>query len=84
MRNAIKWFGIIALIAVIGFSFGACGGGSDTGSDTSSDNSSDTGGGDTAVTFSGLTANGSATETTTALTRLLARQLPAFPQATLV
>jgi formylglycine-generating enzyme required for sulfatase activity len=29
MKNSTKWFGIIALIAVIGFSFGACGDGSD-------------------------------------------------------
>ena len=31
MKNTIKWFGIIAFIAVIGFSFIACGGDDDDG-----------------------------------------------------
>jgi formylglycine-generating enzyme required for sulfatase activity len=56
MKNAIKWFGFIALIAVIGFSFAACGDGGGGG------------GGDTAVTFSSATADGDASQTTTQLT----------------
>jgi hypothetical protein len=34
MKNTIKWFGVIALVAVIGFSMAACGDGDDDDSST--------------------------------------------------
>jgi len=39
MKNRIKLFGVIALVAVIGFSMAACGGGDSGGNDNGGDNS---------------------------------------------
>jgi fibronectin type 3 domain-containing protein len=58
MNNTIKFLGIIALVAVIGFTMTACDG--LFGDDDEGD--------DTAVTFSSVTANGNIAQTTTQLT----------------
>jgi formylglycine-generating enzyme required for sulfatase activity len=58
-------FGIIALVAIIGFSFAACGDGNDNGG----------GSGGTAVTFSSANANGSASQTSTQLTLVFSQAI---------
>jgi hypothetical protein len=75
MKNTIKFLGIIALAAIIGFSFTACG---DDDDDNSGGNNN---GGGTAVTFSGVTANGSATETTTQLTLTFSAAITGLTEA---
>jgi len=75
MKNVIKLFGLIALAAIIVFSLPACGG--DDGNSNNSgngngngngNNNNGNGSGNIAVTFNSMTANGSATQTTTQLT----------------
>jgi hypothetical protein len=99
MKNFYKFFGVIAIVAVIGFSVIGCSdedddgnnneydsggnnsggnetggnniGGNDSGGNDSGGNNSggnNQGGGDTAVTFSNVTANGSSSQSTTQLT----------------
>ena len=52
MKNFVKWFGIIALVAVIGFSMAACGDGSgDKGGDDGGDDGGGGGGGGSGGTF---------------------------------
>jgi len=75
MKKIIKQICVIALVAIIGFSIAACGGDDENGnnennnSGNNNNNGNDNNGsGDTAVTFNGIAANGSSTQTTTQLT----------------
>jgi len=66
MKNLFKVLGIIALVALIGFSVVGCGGEDDP---NNNNNNNNNGGGDVAVAWTGLTANGTANTTdTTSLT----------------
>jgi alpha-tubulin suppressor-like RCC1 family protein len=59
MKNTIKLFGIIALAAVIGFSFAACGGNNDDSSgDNNNDNNDDNNSGPTQLTVDSFSAGG--------------------------
>ena len=79
MKNIIKLFGLIALAAIIIFSFPVCGGDDGNSNNSSNNNNNNSGNngnnnnngngsGNIAVTFKSMTANGSATQTTTQLT----------------
>jgi formylglycine-generating enzyme required for sulfatase activity len=63
-----QWFGLIALIAVIGFSMTTCGDGNDPG-------------GGTAVTFSSADADGSASQTSTELTLVFSQAITGLSAA---
>ena len=67
MKNYFKLFGIIALAAIIVFSFIAC--------------NSDPESSDTAVTFSSLSANGNLTTTTTSLTLTFSKAIEGLTDA---
>ena len=68
MKNAIKWFGIIALVAVIGFSMTACGddddGGGGGGSKTASGKVTSSGLGEVSFLLNHLAPTGSNVEIT--------------------
>jgi hypothetical protein len=66
MKNLVKLLGIITVVMIIGFSLVSCGGG---GGDPSNPS-------DIAVTFNSVTANGSATQTTTQLTLNFSQAIP--------
>jgi len=60
MKNLYKFWGIIAIVAVIGFTLAGCGDKDDPASD---------------ITFSGVTADGSAAQTTTQLTLIFSQAI---------
>jgi len=65
MKNALKFLGIIALAAVIGFSMAACGGGEDDDDGDPNGNGNGNGGTPTVISWIGLSANGTANYTDT-------------------
>jgi len=69
MRNKMRFWGIITLVAAIGFSFSACSGGSGGG------------GSGTEVIFIHVTANGSTWQTTTQLTLTFSQPIPGLSAA---